>query len=499
VRRTVAHSRRGSTKVVVLFKYSCAKTDVIERKRMKFQKIEVFAMFKIHVLAALIFAFLFTGCESHQKLSEPGSRDPASIKKSPVITADSLSFARTNAIRNSIFNSVVASYSLVKSQDDYEDLFLTQFSKADRKLLRVSFSENMRMTKKWPTIENEDGKLIAKLGKSKVVVEWPDVTRTEYRVNGVKWAYNPSKPYVPQLRILLQKLEVQKRSAAAMLLLPRAEANPLLALPAAFQLIAGTVIVTAVTNKLIDNFGSVVVDNLGEGYCMLLDKAGGVGVLTMCAQWKDKQVEKELAGFPDLSSLAREEEAGRPGSILANWESKATSCPTNNDGKERVYSAWIRKLEYKDGKKSGNGEWARIRAVFGADRVPKSIVIAPRDIDPATALDNPETATKIFAKVNFEKTKMRMTGIEIPNPDWDKEKKGPLAAPTISIGPGFDTTPKQKETLQRAKSLTNYVDKKVTQCIVEAAEVDIEKGIEPMKPTGDAAPKEAAPASGTVK
>jgi hypothetical protein len=448
------------------------------------------------IILALTSAFFFTGCESTLKTETALSREPASAKSSPLVLASSISFAKTNAIRTSVFNSVVASYSLVHSSEDFQDLFLTHYSQEDRRLLRESLDQNIRKSKKWPTIEVADGALVARLGKSKVVVEWPDITRTEFKVNGVKWTYNPGKPYVPQLRLLMQKLEVQKQSAAAMLFLPKAHA---FIIPATFKLIAGTVVVTAISNKLIDNFGSVVVDGIGDGYCTMLDKAGGVGVLTMCSAWKDKQLEKELAGYPSLSSPALEEVAGRPGNILASWESRATSCPVNNDGKDRIYAAWIRKVEYKDGKRSGNGEWARLRATFGADRVPKSIVVTPRDLDPATALDTPETANKIFAKVNFEKTKMRMTGIEIPNPDWEKEKNGLLSTPTITIGPGFELTPKQTEQLQRAKSFTAYVDKKVTQCIVEAADEDIEKGIEPLKPTGDAVPKAPVIAPATVK
>lgn len=449
-------------------------------------------MFRTVFLTLVLLAFVNGGCESISNREVGAERGPASEKIQFLVKADSLSYERTHAIRETIFNQVVASYSLVRTQADFESLFMTHYSKADRIALR----ESLAKVKAWPTLETIDGALVATLGKAKVVFEWPDITRTEFKVNGIKWAYNPSKPYVPQLRILLKKMELQKQSATAALFLPKAHAIfgfALPAIPAAFKLIAGTVVVTGVTNKLIDNFGATVVDNISNGYCFLLDKGGGVGVLSMCAAWKEKQVEKELADYPALSSLALEEDEGKPGSILGNWESIATSCPKNNDGKDRIYEAWIRKIEFKDGKKSFQGDWAKVRATFGADRKPKSLVIVPRELDPATALEKPETANKIFAKVNFEKTKNKMTGIEVPNPDWSAEKSTLLNGPMLTVSPGLDLTPKQKELLNRAKAMTAYIDKKVTQCIVEAAEESILKGIEPLKPTGDAAKKEPAP------
>ncbi len=426
-------------------------------------------------------------------------KSAARVKKQK-FTPLQFDYIKTQAFRNAFMQNIVNQMNLVDTAKDFDERILSFFPTKERTKIRAM----LKLTgNKMTTAENQDGVLVATSGTAKLRVEWPDISKTEFKINGVLWVYNPAKSLSDQLGILAQKLK-PRETALHDLLLPRAEAliPAVAAAMAAHPYLSAAVVAvgTHIGSELLKNFGGGILTAGNDVFCTQVDKAGGVGIVGICSEWKKNEEEKVLAGMPALDAITQQVASSGAGNVLDKWEAQEWVCPDNNDGKDRIYQARIRRIVIKDGKKEPQGAWSNIRAVIGADTKPKSLMVGPIDVDLENASNDDATMNKIYMSVSFEKTKGRMTEIAIPNPEWKPDTLNPIVGPTIKITPALRLSVPEAEKLTRGKDLVAFVNQKVMKCVVRNLEMTSEQAGTPGQPAAPAEPAPAAaPAGGTAQ
>jgi hypothetical protein len=311
----------------------------------------------------------------------------------------------------STFNFIVRQSAMVTNAKEFNRSLLFMLKPADRKAIMGKLAKE----KNFPTFRRVNETLVMDNGLKKYTLTWPDATKHEYEINGVKWSYNPAKPFLPQYETLEKALAAKKSAFIFDQLIPRAEA--LFWVPVLMMLVGAVV-------------GVVASDLAAEGWCWGVEHWDAV--TQKCI---DLQRSKESALFQDAPQLdAVSNQAGSDNSnVLAKFEAQDFQCPTNNDGKEREYRGRIRTVETKDGQTSPTSNWFNVSGKFSPEGYPTDIIITRDDTNPGSVdTTSVEGSEKLVIHITFDPTTKKPISYRVPNPDYNPAEDL-LGKPTLTL------------------------------------------------------------------
>lgn len=357
----------------------------------------------------------------------------------------------------SAFDFIVRQSAMVTSLKDFDRHLLYGMKKTDRKAVIKALAGQ----KEFPTFKRAGETLIVDNGIKKFELQWPDIMKNEFTINGVAWRYEAKKPFLPQYEALEKLVAGPKKNAFLFdQLVPTAEA--LFWIPVLMMLVGAAV-------------GVIGSDLAAEGWCWGVDMTS-----TQTQKCIDLKRSKEAALFQDAPALdAVSNQAGTDSSnILAKYEAQEWKCPTNNDGKEREYRGRLRMVETKDGKTTPTSNWFNVSAKFSPEGFPTDIVITRDNADPAAEKTAPE---KLVIHITFDPSTKRPISYRVPNPNYNAAEDL-LSKPTLTLMQNQKLSPEQADSIEQAKDLIRYINYRNYHCVTEQIEENQELGIPSVSP-----------------
>ncbi len=359
------------------------------------------------------------------------------------------------------FDLIVAQSAMVKNAKDFERFLLYGMKPADRKAVTAALAKQ----KEFPTFKRVGDTLVVDNGLTKRSLRWPDIVKTEFEIEGVTWAYDSAKPFIPQYEKLQAAVAAKGKSASLFhLLVPEAEAVAFLV--PVLMMLAGAVV------------GVVASDLATEGWC------AAVGATESTTQkCIDLKKSKEGALFGDAPALdAVSNQAGSDNTnVLARFESQDWQCPTNSDGKPREYKGRIRTVETKDGQVTMTSNWFYVSAKFSPEGFPTDLIITRQagDVDSSSS----EAKEQLVIHITFDPTTKKPLSYRIPNPAYNPAEDL-LGKPTITLMQNQKLTPEQTDTIEKAKDLIRFINYRNYNCVAQQVEHNKTMGIETVSPAG---------------
>lgn len=384
---------------------------------------------------------------------------------------------RSQKMVHAQFDFVVHQSAIVQTLQDFEKYLLFGFKAADRRAILRALKDQ----KDFPTFQRVGDALIADNGLKRYELKWTGGVN-QFELNGAKWSYEPTKPFMPQYEDLQNRLK-EKIGAGFRLprFLPEAEALAWLA-PVALMVVSGAA-------------GVVVADSANELWC-----AWDPWSSATCSEIRKKQEENIFRDAPLLDAVSNQ--AGTDNkNILAAYESNDFNCPTNNDGKDREYRGRLRRVETKDGSTKPISDWFNVVAKFNPQGLPTDLIITRGNSDPSTL----DTASKgaqqnLVIHIAFDPTKKKPISYRMPNLNYNASRDL-LGSPTVTLSPVLRLTPEQKESVEKAKDIVKYINYRNYNCVAKQVEAEQLAGVPTASPTqpGSGSPPPNATSPGIIK
>jgi hypothetical protein len=277
---------------------------------------------------SLALAFLVTA-SSFGSDTKPALTNPAAVHLKEQLDK----FTLRESIRYTVFK-----YDLVRTPSEFSKAFLGQFSKADQQF----YLKTTRGMSVLPKASIEENAIVFRDKEFENRVEFIPGNTSQFKVNGYLWSYDPSLPLVTQVEVLLRYHGPKKISAHLLeLLMPKAHA----------QLVLGGAIVTTLVVGIF-GAGGVDVFNKLTSQAICAPTRGKKGPnsfqprnVGFCQAWDTEFDKRQQKRAPRLDAIERTIASDNSNIFTKFKVLKTFSCPSNNDGNNRVYDANVKLLK----------------------------------------------------------------------------------------------------------------------------------------------------------
>ena len=374
--------------------------------------------------------------------------------------------ANINTLREAIFNHIVAQSMMIESAGDFDLAFFRHLNSNDRKDALAVIAK----ATSFPSFKRQDQKLVLTDGVWRIEAKWPNLSKKEFEINGVKWTYNPSKSLAEQVDAL--EIKLNKKKTAGWLfdeILPKAEADG--------GFFSGPVIMMIV-GALIGTTGGLLFRHpLLAAWCLFFPTLS-----EECINLKRSQDELLYKDSPTADGVSKQAGADDK-NIFASWEMQNESkCPSNNDGKDREYKAQLRTVKIEDGHKIPTSFWFNVLFKYTPTGIPTDMIITTQSADPATVVPKAkDLENKLEVHITFDPTTQKPIGYRIPNPKHNFSKLFGNT-PTITLSQAMKLEPDQKKMISEFKDSVAFVNYLATKCVIEQVRAAQQVGIDAGSP-----------------
>lgn len=347
---------------------------------------------------------------------------------------------------------------------------MSRFSKDDQKFYQ-KLTQNISVL---PKATIEENSIVLKDNGYETKIEFLPGRTHEFKVNGYLWTYDPKSSLVPQVETLLRNHLPRKTSSYWIeLFVPRAHAQVVLAG-------LGGAVITAVVIGLFANGGTDIVKKLGEqGICAPTRGNSGTNSFQprnvgFCKDWDAAFQEKQRKKSPRLDAIVNLVASDKSNIFSKFKVDKTFSCPSNNDGKDRVYDANIQMLDEKSRIFEAKVILSPEGDVkdFSIFEVPNACKLDKDGVTPQWAACNAERSkNKKIAHIEFDKEnymkclKMKSNSSDVLSPD------------EIALcGENASLTTTEKGKIDLVQDLVLFTNSVITKCTVEAAAQKVSEG-----------------------